>query len=121
MPTWKRLKIVQGVIWYRNNVRKTANPQLEHIRQKLRDIIASEREREAAVSQSEAVIDDVVGKIDPRLPEAIQAMKRTMRLQRKLDNTEKAYCGKLRAFMEDFGLKTLADFDDMGLRKSRLT
>ena len=22
MPTWKRLKIVQGLIWYRNNVRK---------------------------------------------------------------------------------------------------
>ncbi len=114
MPTWKRLKIVQGVIWYRNNIRKTAKPQLEHIRQRLRDKIASEREREAAVSQSEAVIEDVVRKINPRLPEAIQAMKRTMRLQRKLENTEKAYCGKLRAFMEDFGLKTLADFDDIG-------
>jgi integron integrase len=114
MPTWKRLKIVQGLIWYRNNVRKTAKPQLEHIRQKLRDKISSERELAAPNSESEAVIDDVVGKINPLLPEAIQAMKRTMRLQRKLDNTEKAYCGKLRAFMEDFGLKTLADFDDIG-------
>jgi len=53
MPTWKRLKIVQGLIWYRNN---EGNPY----------------------------------------------------------NSEKAYVGKVKAFMKDFGLQTLADFDDIG-------
>ena len=114
MPTWKRLKIVQGLIWYRNNVRKSARPALTFIRTKLRDKIASERERAAEVSQAEAVIENVVGKIDPKLPDAIQAMKRTMRLKGNRYNSEKAYVGKLKAFMKDFGLKTLADFNDIG-------
>ena len=33
------------------------------------------------VCQAEAMIEEVVGKIDPRLPEAIQALKRIMRLK----------------------------------------
>jgi integron integrase len=123
MPTWKRLKIVQGLIWYRNNVRKTATPKLEDIRQRLREKMASERENEAAANdvevaakdvEVEATIEDVVGKIDPRLPEAIQALKRTLRLKKNPMTTEKAYCGKVRAFMEDLGLRTLADFDNIG-------
>lgn len=60
------------------------------------------------------MIEDVVGKIDPKLPDAIQAMKRTMRLRGNPYNTEKAYVDKLEAFTKDFGLKTLADFDGKG-------
>ncbi len=45
MPTWKRLKIVQGLIWYRNSVRKSSTPRLERIRTKLREMIAKEKER----------------------------------------------------------------------------
>ena len=114
MPTWKRLKIVQGLIWYRNNVRKSARPELEPIRSKLREMAAAERERAAKVSPAEATIEGVVGKIDPRLPEAIQALKRVMRLKGNPYNSEKAYVGKVKAFMEDFGLQTLADFGDIG-------
>ena len=114
MPTWKRLKIVQGLIWYRNNVRKSSQPEMENIRAILREKIASEREQAAEAPRPEAVIEDVVGKIDPKLPDAIQAMKRIMRLKGNSYNTEKAYVGKLEAFMKDFGLKTLADFNDIG-------
>ena len=57
MPTWKRLKIVQGLIWYRNNVRKSARPELEPIRSKLREMAAAERERAANVSQAEETIE----------------------------------------------------------------
>ena len=35
MPTWKRLKIVHGLIWYRNHVRCSRTPRLEHLRTKL--------------------------------------------------------------------------------------
>jgi len=31
-PTWKRLKIVHGLIWYRNHVRRSRTPRLEHHR-----------------------------------------------------------------------------------------
>ena len=37
MPTWKRLGIVNSLIWYRNNVRKTDQPSLEMIRTKLQE------------------------------------------------------------------------------------
>ena len=30
MPTWKRLTIVHGLIWYRNHVRRSRTPRLEH-------------------------------------------------------------------------------------------
>jgi len=75
---------------------------------------ATERERAAQVSQAEATIEGVVGKIDPSLPEAIQALKRIMRLKGNPYNSEKAYVGKVKAFMEDFGLQTVADFGDIG-------
>ena len=75
MPTWKRLKIIEGVIWYRNHVRKSATPRLEPIRTKLREMIAQERQ-----SQDEEPIEDVVGKINPREPDVIQVLRRTLRL-----------------------------------------
>jgi len=32
MPAWKRLKIVHGLIGYRNHVRRSRTPRLEHLR-----------------------------------------------------------------------------------------
>jgi integron integrase len=106
MPTWKRLRIVEGLIWYRNRVRSSATPRLEPIRAKLQEIIVAEKH-----SRGEESIEDVVGKIDPREADVIQALRRTLRLQGKAFNTEKAYVQKVRAFMEDRGLKVLADFE----------
>ena len=114
MPTWKRLKIVQGLIWYRNNVRKSERPKLEHIRTKLREMAAEEREREVETSTAEATIEGVVGKINPRESDVIQALRRSLRVIGRKFNTEKAYVGNVNAFMEDLGLKTLADFEDIG-------
>jgi Phage integrase, N-terminal SAM-like domain len=109
MPTWKRLKIVEGLICYRNRVRQSATPRLEPIRAKLQEILIAEKH-----SQSEVPIEDVVGKINPREPDVIQALRRALRLQGKAFNTEKAYVQKVLAFMEDRGLKKLADFDEIG-------
>ena len=41
-------------------------------------------------------------------------MRRALRLNNKLWNTEKAYVGKIYAFMRDRGLKSLADFEAIG-------
>lgn len=69
-------------------------------------MIAQERQ-----SQDEEPIDEVVGKINPREPDVIQALRRTLRVQGKAFNTEKAYVQKVLAFMEDRGLKNLSDFE----------
>lgn len=55
-----------------------------------------------------------MGKINPREPDVIQALRRSLRLQGKAFNTEKAYVQKVRAFMASRGLKKLADFENVG-------
>jgi site-specific recombinase XerD len=100
------------VIWYRNHVRKSKTPDLEHIRSKLRDIAAQERDREAHAE--EADIESVVGKINPNEPDVIQALRRSLRVSGLKFNTEKAYVRQVRAFMENLALTKLADFESIG-------
>jgi len=38
VPAWKRLEIVEGLLWYRNHVRLSSVPSLEHICEKLREM-----------------------------------------------------------------------------------
>ncbi len=109
MPTWKRLKVVNALIVYRDRVRQSANPRLESIRTTLAQRMAMEKNRE-----QEVPIEDIVGKINPREPDLIQDLRRTLRLQGLKYSTEKAYVGKVRAFMSERGLKCRADFDDVG-------
>lgn len=95
-PIWKRIKIIQGIIWFRNHVRKSPKPPLEHLRQTLRDADALEREK-----QEDRPIEEVVGKINPRESDAIQALRRALRSVGHKNNTEKSYVQKVRAFMGD--------------------
>ncbi|MEZ6136316.1 MAG: hypothetical protein R3C53_15585 [Pirellulaceae bacterium] len=92
MPTWQRLGIVNSLIWYRNNVRKTDQPSLERVRAALQERVAHER-----LNRDEVPIEDVVGKINPREPDVIQQFRRQLRLHGRALNTEKAYVQKLRA------------------------
>jgi integron integrase len=108
-PTWKRLRIVEGLIWYRNRIRESSTPPLEPIRAKLQEILVNEKHR-----RDESTIEDLVGKINPRESDVIQSLRRTIRVQRLSYNTEKAYVQKVRAFMSDRGLKCLADFESIG-------
>ncbi len=110
-PTWKRLKIVEGLILYRDQVRKSSLPELEPIRAKLQRVVVEENLK---LHQSDAPIENIVGKINPREPDVIQGLRRALRVQGKAYNTEKAYVQKVLAFMEDRGLKTLADFEGVG-------
>tara|TARA_R110002049_G_scaffold47902_3_gene138505 strand:- start:19471 stop:21141 length:1671 start_codon:yes stop_codon:yes gene_type:complete len=110
-PAWKRLKMVEALIVYRDRVLQTSQPRLESIRAKLQEIAALEN-----LAEQEIPIEDVVGKINPREPDVIQLLRRQMRLQGKAFRTEKAYVGKVRAFMSARGLKCLDDFASIGGR-----
>jgi len=39
IPTWKRIKIVEGLIWYRNRVRKSTTPRLEPLWAKVCEVL----------------------------------------------------------------------------------
>ncbi len=82
VPAWKRLRIVEGLIGYRNRVRQSKTPQLEWMRTKLQTIALREQNRD-----DDEPIEEVVGKIDPNDPDIIRQMQRTMRLERKRPNT----------------------------------
>lgn len=99
------------MILYRNQVRNSSSPNLEPIRAGLQRRVFEENQKRR---EGEAPIEDIVGKINPREPDVIQSLRRTLRVQGKAFNTEKAYVQKIQAFMDDRGLKTLADFASIG-------
>lgn len=108
-PAWKRLRIVEGLIGYRNRERQSQTPRLEPIRAKLQEIALREKYQD-----DEETIEEVAGKVDPDDPDIVQQMQRTMRLQRKRLNTERAYLKWLRRFMRERCLKSASDFADIG-------
>jgi protein-tyrosine-phosphatase len=60
------------------------------------------------------VIEEAPGRINPHDPDIIQQMQRTLRLQGRKFNTEKAYLKKVRQFMRERCLKCAADFATIG-------
>ena len=109
MPAWKRVRIVEGLIEYRNRVRRSQTPRLEPVRAKLQEIALREQ-----YPDDGGTIEEIAAKVDPRDPDIIQQMQRTMRLQRKQLNTEKAYLKWVRRFMRERCLKTAGDFAGIG-------
>ena len=109
MPTWKRLLIVKGLITYRNQFLRSHEPRLEHIRAKLQQKVIREREEEVKPD-----IEEVVGKLNPRDPDVIQAFQRALRVHGRAKNTETAYLKWARRFMKVRGLKNLSDFQTIG-------
>ncbi|WP_417747326.1 integron integrase [Rosistilla oblonga] len=109
-PAWKRMKIIEGLIVYRSLVQRQSVQDLLPLKFKMHEIIAIERTQREGYDS----IDDVVGKINPREPDAIQEFRRAMRRDGMAYATERSYVGKLKAFMADRGLACLADFDSIG-------
>ena len=109
VPAWKRLRAVEGLMQYRNQKWGRGGPELEPVRNKLREIVFRE---EQAIKYEDA--EGVVGKINPREADVIQEFRRKLRLQGNALNTEKAYVQKVKAFMLERGLRTLADFENIG-------
>jgi site-specific recombinase XerD len=84
-------------------------PRLEHIRAKLQEITLAEKWN----NDGGAEIEELVGKINPREPDVIQQMRRTMRVQRKEYNTEKAYVKWVRRLMAARCWQNLADMQEI--------
>ena len=76
----------------------------------MREIVEVERSR----AEGYSTIEESVGKIDPRECDAIQEFRRSMRKAGLALQTERAYVGKVKAFMRDRGLTCLADFERIG-------
>lgn len=106
MPAWKRMSMVQGLILYRSEVQRRGAEDLEPIKRKLREIAATQRARDEGLED----IEEVVGKLNSREPDIVQEMRRALRRNGKKYGTERAYVGKLKAFMCARGLKCRADF-----------
>ncbi|MFN9638927.1 MAG: hypothetical protein ACK56W_02735, partial [Pirellula sp.] len=70
VPTWQRLKIVEGLIWYRVNFQNLKPDFLEGLKVVLKRTIVFER---IDASPGPEEIENVVGKIDPNEPDVIQA------------------------------------------------
>ncbi len=109
MPAWKRKSLVDGLIVFRRTVQHKSVDDLLPISSKLQEIAGRERAQGEGVED----IEDLVGKINPREPDVIQELRRKLRRIGREYSTERAYVGKVRAFMSSRGLKCLADFSGM--------
>jgi len=108
MPAWKRLKVVEGLMFYAEMKPGVARESLASMRHKLEEQKARE-----LFEETDFPLEEVIGKINPKESDAIQAFRRRLRLMGRALNTEKAYVGKVRAFMAERALKCLADFSEV--------
>lgn len=106
VPAWKRLMMVRSLADYRTKILQRTAHDLKPLIVKLEELAALEQAEKADVED----IDEIVGKINPSEPDVLQLYRRKMRLLGKKYSTERAYVGKLKAFMRDRGLKCLEDF-----------
>ena len=107
-PAWKRVKIVQALIDYRNKIMRSEHPKMEPIRATLLEIAAKEKAKLGGPT-----IEEVVGRINPRESDAVQTFRSKLRLLGKKFNTEKAYVKWLKRFMKARCLSTLSDFNNI--------
>lgn len=110
VPAWKRMRIIEGLMVFREQVQKRDTADLVPLQSKMVEIIAIERARDGGYT----TIDDVVGVIDPKECDAVQEFRRAIRKEGLQLSTEKSYVGKLNAFMKARGLTCLADFEGLG-------
>ena len=107
VPAWKRLKALEGLLAYRRFIQERPIDPFAPIREKMKEIILTERMRDGGYDN----IEEAVGKINPRESDAIQEFRRAIRKEGLALSTERAYVSKVKAFMEGRGLTCLADFD----------
>ncbi len=98
IPAWKRLKILQGILWHRVHIQHRSPDFLLELEKTLKKFVVHEKIR-SMPSQEE--IDGIVGKINPNEPDVIQLLRRALRAKGHAYNTEIAYVKKVVAFMAD--------------------
>jgi len=112
VPAWKRMRILEGLITFRNEVQRRSFEDLVPLQTKMVEIIAIERAKNGGFDS----IEDAVGVINPNEPDAIQAFRRALRKDGKALETERSYVGKLKKFMAERALTCLADFESIGAK-----
>jgi hypothetical protein len=118
-PAWQRLQAVRTVESYRNLVLKTDQPALHEIRQTLGRLADQERADGTHFCGAKGDNQELVGIIDPREPAILQQMRRELRLRRKAMETEKAYVGWVRRFIDHCGSADLQQFGEPQIRSFR--
>lgn len=94
VPAWKRLKVIENLCWYRDHVLKTDEPSLDFSRRKLKEAVELEKYNAASdethdVPMTMEDIEEIAGVIDPHEPEALQAIRRKIRLDTKRSQPKK--------------------------------
>ena len=108
-PAWKRAKIIHGLMVYRRFIAERPADDLLPLKEKMAEIVVLERSRD----EGHESITEIEGVINPRESNAIQEFRRKMRRAGLKPKTERAYVGKVKAFMAARGLTCLADFDSI--------
>ncbi|MCR9296602.1 MAG: integron integrase [bacterium] len=111
-PAWQRLQAMRALECYRNLVRKTAEPDLADLIQKLAGLTRQEHRGNPYGPPSADELKLLRGRIDPREPRWIQAMRGELRVLHYSYDTEKAYVRWVRRFSQFVGSDTLEDFDE---------
>lgn len=114
-PAWQRLQAARAVESYRNLVLKTDVPTLYDICRTLERVAADERVVGSAVpARDERAL---VGRLDPKEPPLIRAMRAELRLMHYSRDTERAYTGWVKRFIRHCGSEELAGFGENEIRK----
>ena len=107
---WQRLQILRAIVYYRDNILETAEPDLSDVRLALTKAAEVGRTSDAP-SRSDI---DVIGNIDPNEPEPIQNLRRKLRMLHRSPKTEKAYVLRVRQFLRRFNIANLKELDAVG-------
>lgn len=105
-PAWKRLKVIEALMDFQRSVMKADQPELVDIRDALRERAARDHSETTGGDE----VEESPGLIDPQEPEALQELRRALRVQHRAFTTELAYVGRVRAFMDKRQLDTIASF-----------
>ena len=88
VPAWKRMKVIRGLLIYRRFIAEQPIDDFLPIKQKMEQIITIERARNDGYDS----IDESVGKINPKEPDAIQEFRRALRRDGKSITNRTVLC-----------------------------
>jgi hypothetical protein len=86
------MKIIEGLIQFRQTIQHRDADDLLPLKQKMGEIVLIEKAKTDGLDS----IDDVVGKINPNEMDAIQEFRRSMRRTGMAIETERCYVRKLK-------------------------
>lgn len=120
-PAWQRMQAVRAVACYSQLVLKRPQPELQEIILALKQRAARERNSpdfKVSDEPSAEELNQLQGVIDPSEPRWVQQCRRTLRLLHYAYDTEKAYIGWIKRFMqfvrseqvEQYGAKDVTEF-----------